>query len=90
MPVVPTCVGAAAQPLAAKGIQREPDCSEVQSLGNSDHVKSMSVGNYVHWEQGGGWFEAGLQGLFSSTQYCRANRTCASLDLHPCQFLAPV
>lgn len=54
VPMVPTCVGAAAQPLAAKGIQREPDCSEVQSLGNSDRVKSMSARNNVHWEQGGG------------------------------------
>lgn len=51
--MVPTCVRAAAQPLAAMGIKREPDCSEVQSSGNREHAKSVSARNNVCCEQGG-------------------------------------
>lgn len=56
-------VPAVSQPLAARGIKWEPGCSQVQSSGSSECAESMSASNNVHGEQGGGWFEADLQGF---------------------------
>lgn len=77
-------------PHVSGGIKWDPDCSEVQSSGNSKCAKSVSAGNNVHWEQGGGWLETGQQGFFGGTRDCRANVPCTSSEQLPCELLAPV
>lgn len=83
------------EPLTARGIELKPDCSQVQSSGSSEPAESLSARNYVHWEQGGDWFEANLQGFSVVPKTAEQTRLAPLWSdipvnyLHPCTFSVP-